>query len=322
MSFSETIQKNANYWVSMEIEGHELQKNQIFLEWLRQDERHQIAFEEEKKLIRDIYALPEDFLVALRSDVRHSIEKKEANRKLIKTISPYVAACILLMIYIGFFMERITFSQEYPAHAKVQKEILLPDTSTVSLDAGTSMHVVFSKAFYSKRLVHLSKGKAMFSVAHDSENPFIVLTEHVVIEVVGTKFEVLNYDDEIRVNVLEGKVVVSSTLHDKMPTTFVQKAQSLVLNEDASIKAFESVETDMIGQWEKGRYLFTQEPLSKVFAEFAKHLDISVVFKSTKVAALLISGNFDVERFEDFLNTLPIIHPVKVERYGNQIVVR
>lgn len=323
MSISETIQEKANYWLSMEIEGCELHKNQIFLEWLRQDKRHQIAFDEEKRLFNEIHTLPKDFLLALQSDVHQNIENRKVNPQFMKKLFPYVAACLLLFIYVGLFMEKITFSKEYPTYAKIQKEILLPDTSTISLDAQTSMHVVFStKAFHSKRHVYLSKGKAMFNVAHDSENPFIITTTRATIKVIGTKFEVLNYDDAMRINLLEGKVSVSSNIYDEMPITFIHKNQSLILNEQMQVQTLGTEELQSIGQWQYGKYTFNQESLYTVFNEFAKHLDISIDFKSSEVASLPISGTFDTAHFEDFLNTLPMVHPIKIHRDGNQIVIK
>lgn len=322
MPQSETIQKSASYWVSLEREGHILQNNQIFLAWLKQDKRHKMAYEEEKKLISTIEALPKEFLDDLRSEVHKSVQKRETNRKLFKAMRPYIAAGILLLVYVAFFMERVTFSHEYPAQAKIQKEILLPDDSIVSLDGGTSMHVTFIKAFHSKRLIKLSKGKALFSVKHDAVNPFIIEVQNVQVEVVGTKFELFSDDGAIQVSVLEGKVAVSNRLDSTSPIIYIEKEQALLMNAKEGISKIESIDRDSIGLWKIGKYRFDQEPLHKVFDEFAKHLEISVHFENPKKAFLPISGNFDINRFENFLNTLPMIHPLKIERKGKEITLK
>jgi len=322
MPQSKTIQKNASYWVSMELEGHNLQNNQIFLAWINQDERHKVAYEEEKKLISTIKTLPKNYLEDLRCEAHKSIQKRAANRKLLKKMTPYIAACALLLVYVGFFMERVTFFQEYPAQAKVQKEILLPDNSIISLDGGTGMIVTFTKAFHSKRVVQLSRGKALFSVEHDPKNPFIIEIQNMQIEVVGTKFEVLNSDETVKVSVLEGKVALSSRLDSTTPIIYVEKAQTLLVNTKEGTNRIDSVDVDKIGLWRVGKYRFNQEPLHRVFEEFAKHLEISVSFETPKKAFLPISGNFDINRFENFLNTLPMIHPLKIERKGKEIILK
>ena len=54
-------------------------------------------------------------------------------------------------------------------------------------------------------------GEAYFEVAKDAARPFIVKTSHYNIEVLGTRFNVADYDNDMSVHttLVEGKVAVS-----------------------------------------------------------------------------------------------------------------
>jgi transmembrane sensor len=84
----------------------------------------------------------------------------------------------------------------------------LPDSSTVTLEPKSSLS--FASGYgIEKRVVYLS-GKALLDVVPDSQKPFFVYANEVVTKVLGTKFEVVAFDDgkDVTVKVLSGRVTV------------------------------------------------------------------------------------------------------------------
>ena len=85
------------------------------------------------------------------------------------------------------------------------KEVLLPDSSTVSLAGGTELKYDARSFGGSERRVKLS-GKAFFQVKHLEEKPFRVEIRESDVTVLGTSFLVRELPQELNVEVLTGRV--------------------------------------------------------------------------------------------------------------------
>ncbi|RBQ30407.1 siderophore-interacting protein [Arcobacter sp. FW59] len=272
---------------------------------------------EDKELIRQVKSLPKDFLDELRNEVKQNREQINKRKRFFKIVTPLAAACIVAIFYVSFFVEFANYSKFYQASNKIQNNILLPDNSKISLDANTSIDVKYYKT---KRVVELSTGKAIFDVTSNKEQPFIINANKINIEVLGTKFEVINFDEQIAVNVLEGRVKVSAK--DGKKISIVTTNQSLNLDKNANKISLKDENINDKLLWIQGKYNFNQTRLDKVFDEFSKHLDINIVFESQKAKYYPISGSFDVKHFDNFLKVLPKIHRVKVVKQDNMIVIK
>lgn len=318
MTTKEIIQEQACHWISLELDGINLEINKEFNIWIKNPE-HKIVFEEEKNFINEIKSLPKDFLDELRNEVNQNREIENRKKRFLKKFIPLAAACILAVVYVSFFMEIPNYSKEYLVSNKIQNNIVLPDNSKISLDANTSINVKYYK---NKRLVELSRGKAIFDVTSNKEQPFIIQTDRINVKVLGTKFEVVNLDDLIQINVLEGVVKVSKVKENDKELAIVNKGESLVLDKNADLITQKNTNIAKLLQWNEGKYNFQQTSLKEVLNEFSKHLDITVSFEKQNTSEYPISGNFDVEHFDDFLKVLPMIHPIKVIKSGDRIVIK
>ncbi|MGD9595794.1 FecR family protein [Wolinella succinogenes] len=317
MRIREKIDEQATFWASLEREGHDLGAHKGFARWLSEDEGHQQVFLEEKRLVEEVKALPREFLLEIKNEVRDRREQIKRQRILIKRLIP-LSACMLLVGYLAFFMEIASFKQLYVATHKIQSNIILPDDSRISLDAKTSAEVRYYK---SKRLVQLSEGKAVFDVRPNSKAPFIIETERGEIWVVGTKFEVVNHDSFLRVSVSEGIVEVRSP-KDRATVLRVERGESLSLDAKHQTSEIQKIDPDKVASWQYGRYLFHQASLQEVLEEFGKHIDLRVNIEGSKIASLPISGSFDVNRLDDFLKVLPLVHPVRIIQNAGIITIK
>lgn len=201
MLYDEKTQMKASHWVNIEKKKGTLKNNEEFNLWINKDPKHKTAYDEEKKLLSQINALPQNFLDELKNEVKSNRQKRERKRYYFKTVSSIaIAACSLLVLYLTVFYENITFSQKYIATNKIQKDIVLPDGSKVFLDTNTNITVNYYK---NRRDVFLSRGKAVFDVSPNKIRPFIINTDRVQVKVLGTKFEVIDTNNVIQVNVKE-----------------------------------------------------------------------------------------------------------------------
>ena len=90
------------------------------------------------------------------------------------------------------------------------RNVILPDGSSVLLNRHSSLS--YPKRFKSdNREVQLT-GEAYFEVSKDQKHPFIVQTEHINVQVLGTHFNVDAYRNspEVKTTLLTGSVAVSN----------------------------------------------------------------------------------------------------------------
>lgn len=92
------------------------------------------------------------------------------------------------------------------------KKLRLPDGSVIHLNANSAIRIP-TQLRYDKRTVFLDEGEAYFEVARDSLRPFIVQTQTLRVEVLGTSFNVKSYESlkDVTVAVQKGRVRVSDT---------------------------------------------------------------------------------------------------------------
>lgn len=89
-----------------------------------------------------------------------------------------------------------------------RREIVLPDSTHVWLNAGTKL--IYPKEFNRAiRQVYLS-GEMFADVKHDEDRPFIVSADRLEVKVLGTQFNLKSYQEDVKseVSLVRGKVSV------------------------------------------------------------------------------------------------------------------
>lgn len=155
-----------------------------------------------------------------------------------------------------------------------QRKIELPDGTHVVLNSGTLF--IYPKAFHGEeRGVYLS-GEAYFRVTHDKENPFIVHTGKLNVEVLGTCFNVEAYPEErdITTTLEEGQVKVYCP--DKEDKGIVMKPDDrLVFHRDSEAFELFRVNPDDYSSWKEGEVRLVQRPLSEVIKVLERHYNVT-----------------------------------------------
>ena len=92
-----------------------------------------------------------------------------------------------------------------------QYQIVLPDGTRVWLNAASSIR--FPTTFTGERNVTMS-GEAYFEVAHDKHHPFKVSANNLLVEVLGTQFNIKAYVNEtgIKTSLVTGSLVANNQL--------------------------------------------------------------------------------------------------------------
>jgi transmembrane sensor len=114
-----------------------------------------------------------------------------------------------LAAYSGWNLGWLPNSYQHFEATDSVRQVTLQDGSQVELNLGSELTYSHYK---DQRRVTLKTGEAFFSVTHDTTHPFVVKAGEGKIRVTGTRFNVWMYEDQVKVNLIEGSVLVSS--HD------------------------------------------------------------------------------------------------------------
>jgi len=198
-----------------------------------------------------------------------------------------------------------------------QTSLPLADGSIVTLNTQSTLRVAYSEGF---RDIYLREGEALFDVAKDAARPFRVITEHAVIQAVGTQFNVHNHNGDVTVTVVEGIVDVNTNVGAVNPSgeigtvllaeapAVIEQAVRLTVGQQARVAAGEvaviDTTIDRAIAWQQRRLVFESLSLKDVIDEFNRYNDPPLLIDDHVLEALPISGVFrsnDRESFVQFL---------------------
>ena len=154
-------------------------------------------------------------------------------------------------------------------------QIVLPDGTRVWLNAESS--IKYPTAFASnKRLVEIT-GEAYFEVAKNAAKPFIVQTHHSRVEVLGTHFDVMAYDDEAvqKTTLLEGSVKISNST----ASLVLKPGQQAQLSAAQGLRLVDNVNVDEEVAWKNGLFQFSDADIKSIMRQAARWYDVQVIYQ-------------------------------------------
>lgn len=156
-----------------------------------------------------------------------------------------------------------------------QYTLTLSDGTVVILNAASSLKYPASFTG-NERKVELT-GEAYFEVAHNKAKPFKVVTNGQTVEVLGTHFNIMAYNDEaeIKTTLLEGAVKLSDQ-HDAILLKPGQ--QGYISKESSKFKAV-NVDVSEITAWKDGLFVFNGTDLHSLMRQLSRWYDVEVVYE-------------------------------------------
>jgi transmembrane sensor len=206
---------------------------------------------------------------------------------------------------------------------KARKEkLVLPDGSIVWLNAASS--ISFPTSFSGAKREVAITGEAYFEVAKNASMPFIVTTNGMKVEVLGTHFNINSYSDEpvIKTTLLEGKVKVTTVNGSHAGNVFLLPGQQSQLNSRGDIKLIHDVDVEETVAWKDGKFNFNGNDIESVMRQLEKWYDVKVEYKGalTKEGFVgIISRQVNISRI---LAMLESTRAVSFEIKGRRVIVK
>lgn len=161
------------------------------------------------------------------------------------------------------------------------------------------------------REVELS-GEAFFEVT-SSEQPFIVKTDNINIEVTGTSFNLNAYEDtkEVVTTLVEGKIKVKITDEPGKSLELMPEEQAIFKRDTRDMKVGK-VDVSMFTGWKDGKLIFYDTRLEDIMTTLSRWYSSEVFYLNPSVKELHFSGSFN--RYDDITQILDIIKSTKKVR--------
>ena len=184
--------------------------------------------------------------------------------------------------------EFYTITVPYGAKSKVT----LPDSTKVWLNAGTTIrysHIAKDKI---RRLQLM--GKAYFEVAKMKGVPFIVETDRINIKVLGTKFNVVSYleDVQISVTLLEGSIALRTDNNDKSLIQLVPN-KCATYHKGTGELIITEVDAAVSNQWSQGVITFDAERLDQIANRLEREYNVKINIVDPSINASRFYGVFN-----------------------------
>ena len=169
-----------------------------------------------------------------------------------------------------------------------------------------------------KREIYV-EGEAFLDVYHDKKRPFIVKTNRMDIQVLGTTFNVCAYEDESTQTVVlvTGKVEVK-TNNDESKTL---SPNNLLAYNDRKGISVHPVDVQEYIAWKDGFYQFKQEDLEVIAKKLGKYYGKTIIIDK-RLTKITCSGKLDLkEELDDVLRTLIQTVPAQIIKSNGQIYI-
>ena len=176
-----------------------------------------------------------------------------------------------------------------------RSQVVLPDGTKVWLNSSSSVEYV--APFFSRQRRVKMEGEAYFEVEHDRRAPFVVSTNGLDIEVLGTRFNIRNADNEHRVTtvLLEGAVKAYASGREQASVR-LHPAQQLVFDTRThAMRLTDCPSAERSINWIDGRFCFEQDTFGEIVAELKRYYNVDIRFMDNRLRDMRFSGNFRVE---------------------------
>lgn len=211
-----------------------------------------------------------------------------------------------------------TITKSNPAGRKLNFK--LPDGSFVFLNSESTLN--FPASFSdSVRIVRLN-GEAYFDVIKNDKKPFIVMTEQVQTQVLGTSFNIKAYPQEkaIAISLVEGKVQVTKQgKEEKIILNPNEKLEINPLTLTSNKKQFDPV---IEAGWKDGILVFDDDNAHSLIAKLKRWYGVNIELLNQPKTEWQIKGQFKDMNLQQVLDNIQFTHKIQYEINGKNVSIK
>jgi len=229
-----------------------------------------------------------------------------------------VAATLLLLVMAGATYYRYFLTVSIRTTYGESRALFLPDSTKVTLNSNSELRYTPGDFTRHHRVVFI-KGEGFFAVTHQADQSnFIVQTDELDVEVLGTKFNVNSRRGKTRVVLQEGKVKLdmSGAPMVMTPGELVEFAGS----HETTVK--KKVDTDNYSAWKNNRLVFSRTSLLELTQVLEDNYGYKVVLDDRGLADRKFTGTCSSENLDELFEKLSIVFELDIRKSANVITIQ
>ncbi|QRX62689.1 FecR domain-containing protein [Dysgonomonadaceae bacterium zrk40] len=248
----------------------------------------------------------------------HRMNEKKRQKRM-RFLLQYAAISLLLIASTFFLTRALTLPSTsatemntlyVPAGQRAQ--LTLHDGTQVWLNAQSTL--TYPARFNRKRREVSVVGEAYFEVAENRKKPFIVTTQQLTMEVLGTEFNVYSYPESgyTRTSLVEGALMVSETGKNDKPVLLSPNQQVTYCENVIKLESLQNPEHLL---WREGIYAFDNERLIDIIGKLELYYDITIQVEDPEIFNVCYTGKFrQRDGIDEILHILQKIQSFKIQK--------
>jgi len=300
------------------------EENVLVSEWIASDPSHQKHFNDLELIWKTSKNLASQSTVDEndaweRFKLRTVQVKSKPDKVKIKPIRTSnlwikIAASLVIVASAVFFLFKSS-EKNISTMASVSVEIL-PDGSEITLNKNSSLTYT-SSLLSSKRKVSLTKGEVFFKVKPDKSKPFLIDAQGVLVEVVGTEFNVKHTPSKTEIIVESGIVKVSEgsetvELHAGEKVN-VHRKQTLVIERNTD---------DLYNYYRTKTFVANNTPLWRVVEVLNEAYSSNIIIENPALKNLTLNTTFRNESLSQILKVISETFNISVTQKDKKIILK
>lgn len=259
----------------------------------------------------------------------HQQERKSRQRRVLMYVGS-VAATLLLLIGIKYIvtgdsmgglpsaeiMELMAGAYNEEVEVPIGEKVTLMLADGTKIVANSRTVVRYPKRFDGECREVYVKGEAYFDVAHDAEHPFLVHSDNFRVKVLGTKFNVNNYDaSDSQVVLVQGSVELKTTNNDRVR----MKPNELVNLQEGGFAEKRLVNTDEYTCWMQGMINLDGEGMESVAQRLSHYYGVTILFDDEMPADKLYGKLVLSDHVNEVLRAIETMTKTRMKIHGDTI---
>lgn len=259
----------------------------------------------------NVVAMNASAAAAIASPAAPSVKAHAPKRSVMRFAAGIVGTALLAWQMAGMLL-----TPRYTTAIGEQRTIKLQDASRIEMNVRSRIEVDLSAA---TRDIRLLDGEALFSVEHDPNRPFRVITDYVIVQAIGTEFNVYRRQAMTTVAVVAGVVRVTPTNGVAEMLTAGQVAD---VRNDGSVVRHPPDEVPRQTAWRQRKLDFRGASLREVTAEFNRFNQVQIQIVDPEIAQRELNGVFNADEPRALLEFLRNDPDVLLEDGGELVTIR
>lgn len=265
----------------------------------------------------------EQLLKRIQATIQGSQDRTIALKSNFVGIYYKAAAVFLGLVLVTAALYLITQSplEAYTTAYGEIKNLTLPDGSTIMLNANSSVHFESNWEDRQIREVWL-QGEAFFNIVHKKNHEqFVVRTDQLDVEVLGTEFNVKTRRNGTKVVLTSGKVKLSTKGFAK-DELYMDPGELVELSGDEKRITKRSVNPDQFSSWRKKQLIFKATPLGEIAQTLEDNYGWESRFEEDTIKTYQFTGTVSTESIEEIellLFAISEAFNIEVVKDGNKI---